>query len=64
MWSTCTYGGVWLRTIPYDVQSRNREAVATAAKAVLRVVDAAVAVLVEGYEDERRHPIRGQESLR
>ena len=41
-----------------------KDGVATAAEAVLRVVNAAVAVLVEGYEDERRHLIRGEESLR
>lgn len=35
-----------------------------AAEAVLRVVDDAVAVLVEGYQAERRQQIRGEESLR
>jgi hypothetical protein len=50
------------RTIAVEVRARSRDAVATAAEAVLRVVDAAVAVLVEGYQDERRHMIRREES--
>ena len=52
------------RAIPTEVRSRNRDAVFTAAEAVLRVVDAAVAVLVEGHEAERRYMIRREESLR
>jgi sugar diacid utilization regulator len=52
------------RTIPADTRTRNRDAVSAAAEAVLRVVDAAVAVLVEGHQDERRHMIRREESAR
>ncbi|MGH3379710.1 MAG: PucR family transcriptional regulator [Actinoallomurus sp.] len=52
------------RTIPAEVRTRNRDAVSTAAEAVLRVVDAAVAVLVEGHQAERRYMIRREESLR
>lgn len=52
------------RAIPTEVRIRNRDAVFTAAEAVLRVVDAAVAVLVEGHEAERRYMIRREESLR
>jgi sugar diacid utilization regulator len=52
------------RTIPTEVRTRNRDAVSAAAEAVLRVVDAAVAALVEGHEAERRHLVRREESLR
>lgn len=52
------------RTIPAEMRSRNRDAVSQAAEAVLRVVDAAVAVLVEGHQAERRYMIRREESLR
>lgn len=50
--------------IPAEVRTRNRDAVSAAAEAVLRVVDDAVAVLVEGDQVERRHMIRREESLR
>lgn len=52
------------RTIPVALRSPNRDAVSTAAEEVLRVVDAAVAALVEGHEAERRYLIRREESLR
>lgn len=50
--------------VPAEVRTRDRDAVSAAAEAVLRVVDDAVAVLVEGYQAERRQLIRGEESLR
>lgn len=52
------------RTVPAEVRTRDRDAVSKAAEAVLKVVDAAVAALVEGHQDERRYMIRREESLR
>ncbi len=50
--------------IPIQVRNRNRDAVSAAAEAVLRVVDDAVAILVEAYQAERRHQVRREEAAR
>jgi sugar diacid utilization regulator len=50
--------------IPAVVRSRDREKVRTAAEAVLRVVNDAVEVLVEGHQAARRQLIRQEESAR
>jgi sugar diacid utilization regulator len=52
------------RELPVVVRSRDSEKVRAAAEAVLRVVDDAVAVLVEGHQAARRQMIRQEESLR
>ena len=52
------------RELPAVVRSRDREHVRLAAEAVLRVVDDAVGVLVDGYQAARREMIRHEESLR
>lgn len=52
------------RELPAVVRTRDRDAVRTAAEAVLRVIGDAVAVLVDGYQVTRRQMIRHQESLR
>jgi sugar diacid utilization regulator len=50
--------------IPMVVRSRDREKVRAAADAVLRVVNEAVEVLVEGHQAARRQMIRQEESAR
>ena len=50
--------------LPNEMRTRDRNAVSAAAEAVLRVVGDAVAVLVEGYQAERRHMIRLEEAMR
>ncbi len=50
--------------IPTVVRSRDRDKVRAAAEAVLRVVDDAVEVLVEGHQAARRQLIRQEESAR
>jgi sugar diacid utilization regulator len=50
--------------IPLEVRSRDREAVRTAAAAVLHVVEDAVATLAEGYAVARRDLVRREENLR
>ena len=50
--------------LPSEVRIRDRNAVSAAAEAVLRMVGDAVAVLVEGYQAERRHMIRREEAMR
>jgi sugar diacid utilization regulator len=50
--------------IPAVVRSRDRDKVRTAAEAVLRVVNDAVEVLVEGHQAARRQLIRQEESAR
>jgi sugar diacid utilization regulator len=50
--------------LPTGVLSRDRDAVRTAATAVLQVVDDAVATLAEGYAVARRDLVRKEESLR
>src|SRR5215212_1961130 len=50
--------------IPTIVRSRDREKVRAAAEAVLRVVNDAVQVLVEGHQAARRQMIRQEESTR
>ncbi|MEO6627057.1 MAG: helix-turn-helix domain-containing protein [Aquihabitans sp.] len=52
------------RELPAVVRSRDREQVRAAAEAVLRVVDDAVGVLVDGHQAARRQMIRHEESLR
>jgi sugar diacid utilization regulator len=52
------------RELPVVVRSRDREHVRGAAEAVLRVVDDAVGVLVDGHQAARREMIRHEESLR
>lgn len=52
------------RHLPTVKQARDSEAVRAAAEAVLRVVDDAVASLVDGYQAERRNLIRREEALR
>jgi sugar diacid utilization regulator len=52
------------REIPMVVRSRDREKVRAAADAVLRVIDDAVEVLVEGHQAARRQMIRQEEALR
>jgi sugar diacid utilization regulator len=50
--------------IPMIVRSRNRDKVRSAAEAVLRVINDAVEVLVEGHQAARRQMIRQEESAR
>src|SRR5215213_2399058 len=50
--------------IPMIVRSRDRDKVRAAAEAVLRVVNDAVEVLVEGHQAARRQMIRQEESAR
>ena len=50
--------------LPTVVRSRDREAVRSAATAVLQVVDDAVATLAEGYAVARRDLVRREETLR
>jgi sugar diacid utilization regulator len=50
--------------LPTVVRSRDREAVRSAATAVLHVVDEAVATLAEGYAVARRDLVRREETLR
>jgi hypothetical protein len=52
------------RELPLVVRSADGEIVRAAADAVLQVVGDAVAVFVDGYQDERREVIRREESLR
>jgi sugar diacid utilization regulator len=52
------------RELPLVVRSRDREKVRDAAEAVLRVLDDAVAVLVESHQSARRDLIRHEEALR
>lgn len=52
------------RGLPVVVRSSDSEVVRGAADAVLNAVGDAVAVFVEGYQDERRELIRREESLR
>jgi sugar diacid utilization regulator len=52
------------RELPLVARSPDSEAVRGAADAVLHVVGEAVAVFVDGYQDERRQSIRREESLR
>ena len=52
------------RELPMVVRSRDREKVRDAAEAVLRVLDDAVAVLVESHQSARRDMIRHEEALR
>jgi sugar diacid utilization regulator len=50
--------------IPMIVRSRDRDKVRSAAEAVLRVINDAVEVLVEGHQAARRQMIRQEESAR
>lgn len=50
--------------LPIVVRSRDREAVRTAAAAVLYVIDGAVATLADGYAVARRDLVRREETLR
>ncbi|MGY1771351.1 PucR family transcriptional regulator [Blastococcus sp. SYSU D00813] len=52
------------RQLPAVARSADPEKVRTAAEAVLRVLDDAVGVLVDGHQAERRALIRHEESLR
>jgi sugar diacid utilization regulator len=52
------------RQLPIVVRSRDSEKVRAAAEAVLRVLDDAVAALVEGHQAARREMIRHEEALR
>ena len=52
------------RELPMWVRSRDRETVRAAAEAVLRVLDDAVAALVEGHQSARRDMVRYEEALR
>ena len=52
------------QNLPTAVLSRDREAVRSAATAVLHVVDDAVATLAEGYAVARRDLVRREETLR
>jgi sugar diacid utilization regulator len=52
------------RQLPVVVRSRDSEKVRAAAEAVLRVLDDAVAALVEGHQAARREMIRHEEALR
>ena len=54
---------VW-QDLPMVVLSRDREAVRTAATAVLHVIDEAVATLADGYAVARRDLVRREEALR
>jgi hypothetical protein len=50
--------------LPMVIRSRDHDAVRSAAAAVLRVVDDAVACLAEGYNEARRQMVRWEETLR
>jgi hypothetical protein len=52
------------RQLPVVVRSSDPEKVRRAAEAVLRVLDDAVGVLVDGHQSERREMIRHEETLR
>jgi sugar diacid utilization regulator len=52
------------RHLPVVVRSSDPEKVRRAAEAVLRVLDDAVGVLVDGHQSERREMIRREEALR
>jgi sugar diacid utilization regulator len=52
------------RELPVVVRSRDPEKVRSAAEAVLRVLDDAIGVLVDGHQSERREMIRHEEALR
>jgi len=52
------------RQLPVVARSSDPEKVRRAAEAVLRVLDEAVAVLVDGHQSERRDLIRQEEALR
>jgi sugar diacid utilization regulator len=52
------------RELPVVVRSRDREKVRAAAEAVLRVIDDAVEVLVDGHQLARRDLVRQEEALR
>jgi sugar diacid utilization regulator len=52
------------RELPAVVRSSDSQVVQAAADAVLHVVGEAVAMFVDGYQDERRESIRREESLR
>lgn len=52
------------RELPVVVRSADPEKVRSAAEAVLRVLDDAVGVLVDGHQSERRDMIRHEEALR
>jgi len=52
------------RQLPVVVRSSDPEKVRRAAEAVLRVLDDAVGVLVDGHQSERREMIRHEEALR
>jgi sugar diacid utilization regulator len=52
------------RELPMVVRSRDRDKVRAAAEAVLRVLDDAVAALVESHQSARRDMIRHEEALR
>jgi sugar diacid utilization regulator len=52
------------RELPMVVQTRDRHKVRAAADAVLRVIDDAVEVLVEGHQAARRDMVRQEEALR
>jgi sugar diacid utilization regulator len=52
------------RELPVVVRSSDPEKVRSAAEAVLRVLDDAVGVLVDGHQTERREMIRHEEALR
>ncbi|WP_448624950.1 PucR family transcriptional regulator [Geodermatophilus sp. URMC 64] len=52
------------RQLPVVVRSADPEKVRRAAEAVLRVLDDAIGVLVDGHQSERRDMIRREEALR
>src|SRR3954447_8330653 len=52
------------RQLPVVVRSSDPEKVRRAAEAVLRVLDDAIGVLVDGHQSERREMIRHEEALR
>src|SRR4051795_9844286 len=52
------------RQLPVVVRSSDPEKVRRAAEAVLRVLDDAISVLVDGHQSERREMIRHEEALR
>ena len=52
------------RELPVVMRSGDPEKVRSAAEAVLRVLDDAVGLLVEGHQSERREMIRHEEALR
>jgi sugar diacid utilization regulator len=52
------------RELPMVVRTRDRHKVRAAADAVLRVIDDAVEVLVEGHQAARRQMVRQEEALR